>query len=131
MAKNYGNSFGIKEYPSVGVKTINAWHRITSKIPVGLVLAVSETYPGASVIPLGTPASGNELGGAATVGASADLSKPYSGLLEHDTVMGTDCCTLSVVDGGELLIDRIDATISDTQKTALKGKIKLFPQIKD
>lgn len=128
---NYGNSFGIKEYGSVKVSTINVWNRITSKIPVGLVLAKSTTWPEGKVIPAGTPVSGTEIGGAATVGASADLSLPYSGLLEHDTVMGTDSCTLSVVDGGELLIDRIDATISATQKTALKGKIKLYTQIKD
>ncbi|MCM1295803.1 MAG: hypothetical protein NC311_09705 [Muribaculaceae bacterium] len=131
MAQNYGNSVGIKEYDSVGVKTINAWHRITSKVPVGAVLAVSEAYPAGSVVPLGTPVSTTEIGGAATVGASADLSLPYSGLLEHNTVMGTQCCTLSIVNGGELLIDRIDAEISDAQKTALKGSIKFYSQIKD
>lgn len=128
---NYGNSFGIKEYDSVKVSTINVWNRITSKIPVGLVLAKSTTWPAGKVIPAGTPVSGTEIGGAATVGASADLSLPYSGLLEHDTVMGTDCCTLSVVNGGELLIDRVEATISATQKTALKGKITFYSQIKD
>ncbi|MCM1301926.1 MAG: hypothetical protein NC226_09410 [Bacteroides cellulosilyticus] len=131
MAKNYGNSFGIKEYPSVGVKTINVWHRITSKIPVGAVLAVSDTYPAGSVVPVGTPVSTTEIGGAANVGAAADLTLPYSGLLEHDTVMGTQCCSLSVVDGGELLIDRINAEISDEQKEALKGRIKFYPQITD
>lgn len=128
---NYGNSFGIKEYDSVKVSTINVWNRITSKIPVGLVLAKSTTWPAGKVIPAGTPISGTEIGGAAIVGASADLSLPYSGLLEHDTVMGTDCCTLSVVNGGELLIDRVEATISATQKTALKGKITFYSQIKD
>lgn len=131
MAKNYGNSFGIKEYDSVGVRTLNVWHRITSKIPVGAVLAVSETYPAGSVIPAGTPVSTTEIGGSATVGASADLSLPYSGLLEHDTVMGTQCCTLSVVNGGELLVDRINAVISEAQKTALKGRVMFYPQISD
>lgn len=128
---NYGNSFGIKDHDSVKVSTINVWNRITSKIPVGLVLAKSATWPAGKVIPAGTPVSGTEIGGAATVGASADLSLPYSGLLEHDTVMGTDCCTLSVVNGGELLIDRVSAAISATQKTALKGKITFYTQIKD
>lgn len=128
---NYGNSVGIKEHDSVKVSTINVWNRITSRIPVGLVLAKSTTWPAGKVIPAGTPVSGTEIGGAATVGASADLSLPYSGLLEHDTVMGTDCCTLSVVNGGELLIDRVIATISATQKTALKEKIKFYTQIKD
>lgn len=131
MAKNYGNSFGIKEYPSVGVKTLNVWNRITSRIPVGLVLAKSSTWKEGSVIPAGTPASGTEIGGAATVGSSADMSLRFSGLVEHDTVMGPDCCTLSVVDEGDLLLDRIDATISETQKTALKGRIKFTTQIKD
>lgn len=131
MAQNYGNSFGIKEYDGVGVKTINVWHRITSKVPVGAVLAVSDTYPAGSVIPAGTPVSTTEIGGAATVGASADLSLPYSGLLEHDTVMGPQCCSLSIVNGGELLVDRINAKISDAQKAALKGSIKFYPQIKD
>ncbi|GEM_PF-2015087 len=131
MAKNYGNSFGIKEYPSVGVKTLNAWHRILSEVPVGAVLAVSDTYPAGSVIPLGTPVSTTEIGGAATVGAEADMSLPYSGLLRHDTVMGTQCCTLTIVDGGELLIDRISAEISEAQKAELKGRIKFYSQIKD
>ncbi len=131
MAKNYGNSFGIKEYPKVEVKTINVWHRITSKIPVGAVLAVSDDYPEGSVVPAGIPVSTTEIGGAATVGAAADLSQPYSGLLEHDTVMGSQCATLSVVDAGELLVDRIDAEISDAQKTALKGRIKFYEQFKD
>lgn len=131
MAKNYGNSFGIREYPSVGVKTLNAWHRIHSEVPVGAILAVSDTYPAGSVIPLGTPVSTTEIGGAATVGAEADLSLPYSGLLKHDTVMGTDSCSLCIVDGGELLIDRISAEISDAQKEAVKARIKFYPQIKD
>jgi hypothetical protein len=131
MAKNYGNSHGIKEYPSVGVRTLNAWHRITSRIPVGGVLAKSDEWPEGKVIPLGTPVSMTEIGGAATVGAAADLTLPYSGLLEHDTPMGPDCCTLDVIDGGELLIDRIDAKISDEQKEAVKARIKFYPQIKD
>lgn len=131
MAKNYGNSFGIMEYDSVGIKTLNVWHRITSKVPVGAVLQVSTTYKAGDIIPAGTPVSTNEIGGAATVGSSADMSLPYSGLLEHDTIMGTECCTLSIVNGGELLIDRISATISATQKTALKGRIIFYTQISD
>lgn len=126
MAKNYGNSFGIKEYPSVGVKTLNAWHRITSEVPVGAVLKVSTTYPAGTVIPLGTPVSTTELGGEATIGSSADLSLEYSGLLKHDTVMGTQCCTLNMVDGGELFIDCTDVTLTTAQKTAIKGRIKLY-----
>ena len=94
MAKNYGNSHGIKEYPSVGVRTLNAWHRITSRIPVGGVLAKSDEWPEGKVIPLGTPVSMAEI-------------------------------------GGELLIDRIDAEISDEQKEAVKARIKFYPQIKD
>lgn len=129
--QNYGNSFGRREYPKVEVSTINVWHRIKNRIPVGLVLAKSDTYPPGSVIPAGTPASGTEIGGAATVGASADMTLPYSGLVEKDTVMGPDGCTLSVIDDGELLIDRVKAVILDTQKAALKGKIKFYPQIKD
>lgn len=131
MAQNYGNSFGIKENGTVKVSTINVWNHIKSRIPVGLVLAKSDTWPEGKVIPACTPVSGDELGGAATVGASADMSKRFSGLLEHDTVMGPDCCTLDVIDEGDVLIDRVSATISDTQKTALKGRIKFTPQIKD
>lgn len=128
---NYGESFGIKQRGTVKVSTINVWNHIRSRIPVGLVLAKSSTWPEGSVIPAATPASGTELGGAATVGASADMSKRFSGLVEHDTVMGPDCCTLDVIDEGDLLIDRVAAKISETQKTALKGKIKFTPQIKD
>lgn len=131
MATNYGESFGRREYPAVKVSTINLWNRITSRIPVGLVLAKSEAYPEGSVVLGGTPVSGTEIGGAATVGASADLTLPYSGFVEKDTPMGPDCCTLDVIDGGELLISRVKATISDTQKAAVRGRIKFYPQITD
>lgn len=131
MAQNYGNSFGIKENGTVKVSTINVWNHIRSRIPVGLVLAKSETWPEGKVIPAGTPASGDEIGGAATVGSSADMSKRFSGLVESDRVMGPDCVTLDVIDEGDLLIDRVSATITDAQKTALKGRIKFTPQIKD
>ena len=131
MAQNYGNSYGIKDFPKVEVSTINVWHRIKNRIPVGLVLAVSDEYPAGSVIKAGTPASGTEIGGAATVGAAADMTLPYSGLVEKDTVMGPKCCTLSVIDEGELLIDRVFATISESQKTALKNNIKFLTQYTD
>lgn len=129
--KNYGNSFGRRIHETVKVSSINVWNHIDSEIPVGLVLAKSDTWPEGSVIPAATPVSGIELGGAATVGASADMTKRLSGLLKHDTVMGPDCCTLNVVDGGDLLIDRVSATISDAQKTALKGRIKFTNQVID
>lgn len=129
--QNYGNSFGRREHAAVKVSTINVWNEIRSRIPVGLVLAKSSTWKEGMVIPAGTPASGDEIGGAATVGSSADMSKRFSGLVEKDTVMGPDCCTLDVIDEGDLLIDRVSATISSAQKTALKGRIKFTPQIKD
>lgn len=128
---NYGNSFGRRQNGTVKVSTINVWNRIKSRIPVGLVLAASETYPAGTVIKAGTPASGEELGGAAKIGSAADLTSVFSGLVEKDTVMGTDCCTLDVIDEGELLISRVEATITDAQKTALKGRIKFYPQVTD
>ena len=128
---NYGESFGRKERGTVKVSTINVWNEIGSHIPVGLVLAKSDTWPEGKIIPAGTPASGTELGGAATVGSSANMALRFSGLVEHDTPMGSDCCTLDVIDEGDLLIDRVSATITDAQKTALKGRIKFTPQIKD
>lgn len=128
---NYGESFGRKERGTVKISTINVWNEIRSRIPVGLVLAKSDTWPEGKIIPAGTPASGTELGGAATVGSSANMSLRFSGLVEHDTPMGPDCCTLDVIDEGDLLIDRVSATITDAQKTALKGRIKFTPQIKD
>lgn len=131
MAQNYGESFGRRQNGTVKVSTINVWNEIRSRIPVGLVLAKSDTWPEGKIIPAGTPASGTELGGAATIGSSADMSQRFSGLVEHDTPMGPDCCTLDVIDEGDLLIDRVSATITDAQKTALKGRIKFTPQIKD
>ena len=128
---NYGESFGRKERGTVKVSTINVWNEIRSRIPVGLVLAKSDTWPEGKIIPAGTPASGTELGGAATVGSSANMALRFSGLVEHDTPMGSDCCTLDVIDEGDLLIDRVSATITDAQKTALKGRIKFTPRIKD
>lgn len=128
---NYGESFGRKERGTVKVSTINVWNEIRSRIPVGLVLAKSDAWPEGKIIPAGTPASGTELGGAATVGSSANMALRFSGLVEHDTPMGSDCCTLDVIDEGDLLIDRVSATISEAQKTALKGRIKFTPQIKD
>lgn len=131
MAQNYGESFGRRLNGTVKVSTINVWNEIRSRIPVGLVLPKSETWPEGSVILAGTPASGTELGGTATIGSGADMSQRFSGLVEKDTVMGSDCCTLDVIDEGDLLIDRVSATITDAQKTALKGRIKFTPQIKD
>lgn len=128
---NYGESFGRKERGTVKVSAINVWNEIRSRIPVGLVLAKSDTWPEGKIIPAGTPASGTELGGEATVGSSANMSLRFSGLVEHDTPMGSDCCALDVIDEGDLLIDRVSATITDAQKTALKGRIKFTPQIKD
>lgn len=131
MAMNYGESFGRRQNGKVKVSTINVWNEIKSRIPVGLVLAKSETWPEGKIIPAGTPASGTEMGGAATVGSSADMTLRFSGLVEHDTPMGPDCCTLDVIDEGDLLIDRVSATITESQKTALKGRIKFTPQYKD
>lgn len=129
MTQNYGNSFGIKEYGKVATKTLNVWHTIDEEIPVGAVLAASEDWPEGKVIPLGTPVSMTELGGAATVGASADMSLPYSGLLKHDTVMGSQCATLCIVKRGNLLIDRVSAEISAAQKIALAGRISFYPEL--
>ena len=129
MTQNYGNSFGIKEYGNVATKTLNVWHTIDEEIPVGAVLAASEDWPEGKVIPLGTPVSMTELGGAATVGASADMSLPYSGLLKHDTVMGSQCATLCIVKRGNLLIDRVSAEISEAQKAALAGRISFYPEL--
>lgn len=128
---NYGESFGRKTRDTVKVSTINVWNEIRSRIPVGLVLAKNDEWTEGKVIPAGTPASGTEIGGAATVGSKADMSQRFSGLVEHDTPMGSDCCTLDVIDEGDLLIDRVSATITSAQKTALKGRIKFTPQIKD
>lgn len=131
MAQNYGESFGRRQNGTVKVSTINVWNEIRNRIPAGLVLAKNDTWPEGKIIPAGTPASSTELGGAATVGSSANMALRFSGLVEKDTPMGSDCCTLDVVDEGDLLIDRVSATITDAQKTALKGRIKFTPQIKD
>lgn len=120
---NYGNSFGIKENEAVKLNRITVWDRIDDFYPAGAVLKKSTTYKEGDVIPAGTPISVSEIGGEATLNGSAPL-----GLTMQDVVMGPDCCTLTIVTRGTLLVSRIKATITSAQKTALKGQIMFITE---
>lgn len=120
---NYGNSFGIKENEAVKLNRITVWDRIEDFYPVGAVLKKSTTYPEGTVIPAGTPISVSEIGGEATLNGNSPL-----GLTMQDVVMGPDCCTLTIVTRGTLLVSRIKATITSAQKTALKGQITFIAE---
>lgn len=115
---NYGNSFGNKVNDAVQLNRITVWDKIDDFYPAGAVLKKSSTYKEGDVIPAGTPISVSEIGGEATLNGSSPL-----GLTLQDVVMGPDCCTLTIVTRGTLLISRIKATITSAQKTALKGQI--------
>lgn len=120
---NYGNSFGIKENDPVKLNRINVWDRIEDFYPAGAVLKASTTYPAGKVIPAGTPISVSEIGGEATLNGSSPI-----GLTMQDVVMGTQCCTLTIVTRGTLLESRVSVTYTATQKTALKGRIMFIKE---
>lgn len=115
---NYGNSFGIKENEAVKINRINVWDKIDEFYPAGATLKVGGSYAAGSVIPAGTPISVSEIGGEATLGGSAPI-----GLTMQDVVMGTQCCSLTIVTRGTILESRVNVTYTTTQKNALKGQI--------
>lgn len=120
---NYGNSFGIKENDPVKLNRINVWDRVEDFYPAGAVLKVSTTYRAGMVIPAGTPISVSEIGGEATLGGSSPI-----GLTMQDVVMGTQCCTLTIVTRGTLLESRANVTYTEAQKIALKGQIMFIKE---
>lgn len=113
---NYGKSFGNKKVESPVLERIALWDRIDEKLLVGATLKAGGSYPEGTVIPAGTPASVDKLGGTITLN-----SETPEGLTENDVVMGSEFATFSIVKRGIIYVDRTKATISEAQKKALPG----------
>ena len=118
MKTKYGNTFneGHEELGSVG--RVNLFPIVDEYYPVGVFLAVSETYTVGTKIPAGTPISVDVLGGAPTLNGTAPI-----GLTYEDAYVGTNGCTLTIVTRGQIQESLSEATYTSTQKTALKGRI--------
>jgi hypothetical protein len=115
---NYGNSFGVKKTEPVSVERIVVWDSVDERYPSGAVLKVSSEYPEGTVIPAGTAITMPKVGGEPTVGGTTP-----TGLTEEDAVMGSAFCTLSIVTHGRFLESRSNATLTETQKKYLAGRI--------
>jgi hypothetical protein len=116
--KNYGNSFTEKEFDPVGAERINVWDSVEEFYPVGAVLAVSDTYPEGTKIPAGTAVTMTKVGGEPTIGGTSP-----TGLTHEDAVMGNKFVTLTIVTRGRFLESRSEATLTETQKKNLAGRI--------
>ena len=118
MKTKYGNTFnsGREELGSLG--RVSLWPLVDEFFPVGVVVAVSESYPVGTKIPAGTPVQVDGVGGAPTLNGSAPV-----GLTYEDAYVGTEGCTLTIVTRGQINESLSEATYTSTQKTALKGRI--------
>ena len=118
MKQKYGNTFnsGREELGALG--RVSLWPIVDEFFPVGVVVAVSETYPVGTKIPAGTPVQVDVVGGAPTLNGSAPV-----GLTYEDAYVGTNGCTLTIVTRGQINESLSEATCTSTQKTALKGRI--------
>lgn len=118
--ENYGGSFHSAEGDPVSLGRIALWHDVEETWPGGAYLAPSDDCPAGTVIPAGTPvtvADGTP-GGAATIGGDTP-----TGLSKDDRTVGSDGCSLTVVTRGAIYAKRTRATITDTQKQALSGRV--------
>lgn len=116
--QNYGGTFNAENGEQVSVGRITLWHDVTEIFPGGAYIAPSETYPVGKVFPAGTPIAVATPGGTPTL----DSATP-TGLSKDERIMGSDGCTFTVVTGGTIYAKRTKATITDAQKTYLKGRI--------
>lgn len=114
--ENYGNSHGYKATDAVSVERINVWDVTTEFFPGGGVLAKDGTNTEGSVIPAGTPVSVSVPGGAATINGTDPI-----GLTYEDAIMGSECCTLTIVTKGVFLASRTKATVTTAQEGELPG----------
>jgi len=116
--KNYGNSFNAESAGPVSIGRRSLWKSAREFYPGGAYIAVSETYPVGTTIPAGTPVSVDRPGGTPTFN-----SETPEGLTYEDIYVGTDGATATICTRGEIMVKRTDATITDTQKAYLFGRI--------
>lgn len=116
--QNYGGTFNAENGQPVSAGRIKLWHDVTEIFPGGAYLAPSEAYPVGKVIPAGTPLEVSTPGGTPTLNSATP-----TGLSKDERVMGSDGCTFTVVTKGTIYAKRVSATLTDAQKSYLKGQI--------
>lgn len=119
--QNYGGTFNAEYGEQVSVGRIKVWHDVTETYPGGATLLPSDAYPVGKVIAAGTPVEVSTPGGTPTLNSATP-----TGVNKDDRVMGSDGCTLTVVTRGVLYGKRVSATITDAQKSYLRGKIEIL-----
>lgn len=128
--KNYGNTFNTVNGESVGVERIAVWKSAREFFPSGAALSkedyasvgLTESEVGA-IVPAGTPISVEKPGGKPTFNGTTPL-----GLTYEDVELGSDACTFTIVTMGEFLESRTKATITETQKSHLFGRISFIKE---
>lgn len=121
--ENYGGTFNATQSELTGFGRIKLWHDVTETFPGGATLLPSDDCPVGTKIPGGTPVTvkDNVPGGEGTLNGATP-----TGLNKDDRWMGSDGCTLTVVTEGQIYAKRTEATITEAQKTYLKGQIKFI-----
>lgn len=129
--KNYGNTFNTSSVDPVGVERIAIWKSAREFFPSGATLTKADyaTVGLASsnvgdIVPAGTPIFVEKPGGKPTFNGETPL-----GLTYEDVQLGTDACTFTIVTMGEFLESRTEATITETQKSHLFGRISFIKEV--
>lgn len=117
MANPFVHSYTQSVATSPEAKRIPVWDQVDETYNGGATLAVNTTTQKVgTIIPAGTPVTVSASG--VTVGGNSP-----TGLTWHDAQIGENGAPIDIVTRGKLYIDRVDATITSTQKTALASRI--------
>lgn len=122
--RGYGNSFNAEKVDPISVQRTTVWQSATKFFPGGACLtAPTDDYPVGYLFPAGTPIKAKDgvPGGEAVIGGTTP-----EGLTYEDVRMGSNGCTFTIVTEGELLKDRVDATITAAQENYLYGRIVMI-----
>lgn len=129
--RNYGNTFNAEKVDSVGVERIAVWKSAREFFPSGASLnpddyasvGLVESEVG-KIVPAGTPIFVEKPGGKPTFNGATPL-----GLTYEDVLLGTNGCTFTIVTSGEVLESRLEATLTEAQKSHLFGRISFIKEL--
>lgn len=120
--KDYGNTFNATKVDPISVERMSVWKSAREFFPGGAAFdkpTSSETL--GTIIPAGTPIFVDKPGGKPTLNGDTPI-----GLTYEDVEMGSNGCTFTIVTQGEILVSRVNATISSTQESYLFGRISFI-----
>lgn len=117
MANPFAHSYSQSVATSPEAKRIPVWDKVDETYNGGVTIPVNTTTQKVGTkIPAGSPvtvsASGVTLGG-----------NTPTGLTWHDAEIGENGAPVDIVTRGKLYVDRVEATITSTQKSALASRI--------